>query len=70
MEYYSAIKNEEILPLATAWTDPEGIVLSEISQRKANTAASHCTRNLKQKKQLIGKKIRHVVTRRGLGKGT
>ena len=41
MEYYSAIKNEEILPLATAWTDPEGIMLSEISQRKADTVAAH-----------------------------
>jgi len=32
MDYYSAIKNKEILPFATAWTDPEGIMLSEISQ--------------------------------------
>ena len=31
MEYYSAIKNE-ILPSAAAWTDLEGIMLSEISQ--------------------------------------
>ena len=32
MEYYSPIKNKEILPFASAWTDPEGIMLSEISQ--------------------------------------
>ena len=31
MEYYSAIKKNEILPYAT-WMDLEGIVLSEISQ--------------------------------------
>ena len=31
MEYYSAIKNEEILPFVTTWMDLEGM-LSEISQ--------------------------------------
>ena len=36
MEYYSAIKNEEILPFVTILRDLEGIMLSEISQRKAN----------------------------------
>ena len=28
-EYYSAIKKNEILPLATMWMDLEGIMLSE-----------------------------------------
>ena len=32
MESYSAIKMKEILPFATIWIDPEGIMLSEISQ--------------------------------------
>ena len=32
MEYYSAIKKNEILPFATMWTELEGIKLSEISQ--------------------------------------
>ena len=32
MEYYSAIKNNEILPFAITWIDLEGIILSEISQ--------------------------------------
>ena len=32
MEYYSAIKKNEILPFVTAWTDLEGTKLSEISQ--------------------------------------
>ena len=32
MEYYSAIKKNEILPFATTWVDLEGIMLSEISQ--------------------------------------
>ena len=35
MEYYSAIKKNEILPFATMWIELEGIMLSEISQRKA-----------------------------------
>ena len=34
MEYYSAIKMNEILPFGTTWMDLEGIMLSEISQRK------------------------------------
>ena len=32
MEYYSAIKNNEILPFATVWIDLEGLMLSAISQ--------------------------------------
>ena len=72
MEYYSPIKNKEILPFASAWTDPEGIMLSEIRQTEKG---KYCIISLvcgifKKKKKLIGKKIRQVVTRRrGLGKG-
>ena len=32
MEYYSVIKNIEIMPLAATWIDLEIIVLSEVSQ--------------------------------------
>ena len=32
MEYYSAIKNNEIMPFAAAWMDLEIIILSEVSQ--------------------------------------
>ena len=32
MEYYLAIKNNEILPFAATWMDFEGIMLSEINQ--------------------------------------
>ena len=31
MEYYSAIKKNEILLFMTTWMDPEGIMLSETS---------------------------------------
>ena len=37
MEYYSAIKKNEIMPFAATWIDLEIIILSEISQTKANT---------------------------------
>ena len=32
MEYYSAIKKNEIMPFATTWMDLEIIILSEVSQ--------------------------------------
>ena len=32
MDYYSAIKKNEIFPLATTWMELEGIMPSEISQ--------------------------------------
>ena len=32
MEYYSPIKNNEILPFATTWMELGGIMLSEVSQ--------------------------------------
>ena len=34
--YYSAIKNNEIMPFAATWMDPEIIILSEVSQTKTN----------------------------------
>ena len=36
MEYYSAIKKNEITPFAATWRDLEVIALSEISQTKTN----------------------------------
>ena len=36
MEYYLAIKKNEILPFATMWMKLGGITLSKISQRKTN----------------------------------
>ena len=32
VEYYSAIKKNKIMPFAATWTDPEIVILSEISQ--------------------------------------
>ena len=36
MEYYSAIKKNEIMPFVAPWMDLEMIILSEVSQRKIN----------------------------------
>ena len=41
IEYYSATKMNEILPLVTAWKDLKGILLNEINQRKANIICFH-----------------------------
>ena len=41
MEYYSAIKKNEILPLATTWMELEGIMLSEIRERQKSYDFTH-----------------------------
>ena len=32
MDYYSATKNNEVMPFATTWLDLEIIILNEVSQ--------------------------------------
>ena len=34
MKYYSAIKKNEIMPLAVTWTQLKIIILSEVSQKE------------------------------------
>ena len=41
IEYYSAIKKNEIMPFAATWMDLEMIILSEVSQRKTNIICYH-----------------------------
>ena len=37
MEYYAAIKKNEIMPFAATWVDLENVTPSEVSQRKRKT---------------------------------
>ena len=41
MEYYSAIKKNQIMPFAATWMDLEIIILSEVSQTKTNIMCYH-----------------------------
>ena len=41
MEYYSAIKKNEVIPFAAAWMDIEMIIFSEVSQTKTNIIYYH-----------------------------
>ena len=41
MEYYLAIKNNEILLFATTWMELEGIMLSEIRERQKSYDFTH-----------------------------
>ena len=36
MEYYLAIKKNEIMPFAATWVDLQNVILSEVSQRRRN----------------------------------
>ena len=36
VEYYSAIKKNELMPFAATWMDLEIVILSEVRQRKRN----------------------------------
>ena len=40
MEYYSALKKNEIMPFAVTWMDLEIIILSEVTQRMTNIMIS------------------------------
>ena len=51
MEYYSAIKKNEIMPFAGTWMDLEIIILSEVSQ--AEKAKSHISLNMQNLKRNV-----------------
>ena len=52
MGYYSAIKNNLILPFATTWVDLESIMLSEISQTEKDKLCYHLYVQSKKIKQM------------------
>ena len=41
MEYYSAIKKNEVLPFAAMWMELEGIMLSKIRERQISYDFTH-----------------------------
>ena len=41
MEYYSAIKKNEMMPFAATWMDLQITILSEVSQRKTNVSLTY-----------------------------
>ena len=41
IEYYSAIKKNEIMGYIAIWMDPEIVILSEVSQTKTNIIYYH-----------------------------
>ena len=55
MEYYSVIKRMTFCPFAATWMDLEGIMLSEISQRKSNTISYYLYVESKKYNKLVNK---------------
>ena len=51
MEYYSAIKKNEILPFAAKWMDLEGIVLNKSDRERQISCDLACTLNLERKEK-------------------
>ena len=51
MEYYSAIKKNEIMPSAAPWIDLEIIILIEVSQRQISYDIAYMW-NMKKKIQM------------------
>ena len=66
MEFYLAIKKNEILPFAATWMDLENIILSEVSQRKTNTLCYHLY--VESKKNNTNKSIYKTETDLDIGK--
>ena len=61
MEYYSAIKKNEILPFMTTWMDLEILILSEVSQTEKKKSWSHLY--VESKKDKLIKQSRMVISR-------
>lgn len=52
MEYYSALKKKEVLPLVTTWINPEDIILrNKPDTERQSPIRSHLYVKLKKKKQ-------------------
>ena len=49
MEYYSAIKKNEIMPFAATWMDQEIVILSKVNRQRRNI---WCTLYVESKKKI------------------
>ena len=65
MNYYSAIKKNEVLPFVTTWMDFKGIKLSEISQRQIPYDLSYMEH---KKQKILSPKIENRLTFAGGGR--
>lgn len=61
--YYSDMEKREVLPFAVAWTDLEGIVLSEIGQTEKDRRCRVSLNVWNLKEQNSQKQSRMVVTK-------
>ena len=52
MEYYSAIKRNEIMPLTATWMDREIIILREARERQISYSITYTWRLKKKKTQM------------------
>ena len=49
MEYYSAIKKNEIMPFAATWMEIETLILSEVSQKEKDKHHLYLESNIRHK---------------------
>ena len=63
LEYYLAIKKNEILPFATTWMELEGVMLSEIRQKQKSYNFTHM-RTLRDKTDEHKRKKNNIKTGR------
>ena len=68
MEYYAAMRRNEILPFATTWMELEGITLRERSQRKGDICFHSYVELEKLNKRPWGKGRGKIVSNREGGK--
>ena len=61
MEYYSAIKRNEIESFVETWTDLETVIQSEVSQKEKNKyrILTHVCGKTVQMSRFAGEKLRH-----------